>query len=208
MPDDSPIHWKQKGYNPDFIRSVLARQQVPKCGSGPVTRIPGVPLWVSDLINEIARKHCVRVARIIGKDRSSAVVIARNEVLYEVRRRNPRLSFPKIGLWFGRDHTAVMFAIASHARRNNLPKLTEFDLDRHSAARKRFIEKRRVKRGAAARNIRPSHHESESQSGVHRHEIQNQGRKTSSPKRPAAPQQCLANPIRPDQPKCAAKGDE
>lgn len=165
MPDDIPINWKQKGYNPVFVRSVLARRHVPKFVSGPDVRIPGVPVWVSDLINEIARKHCVPVSGIIGKDRTSDAVTARNEVLYEVRRKNPRLSFPKIGLWFGRDHTAVMFAIASHARRNNLPKLTEFDLDRHSAARRRFIEKRRAKRAAGGR-IPPSRHDSESQSGV------------------------------------------
>lgn len=166
MPDEHQDSWKRRGYNPEFVRSVLARRQVPRPGAGRLVRVPGVPLWVSELINETARNHGLDVSRITGKDRSSNAVIARNEVLYEVRRKNPRLSFPKIGMWFGRDHTAVMFAIASHARRNDLPKLTEFDLDRHRAARKRFIEKRKKQRRAARRNVLPLDNETESQSGV------------------------------------------
>ncbi len=166
MPDEHPNSWKQQGYNPDFVKSVLARRQVSQSAPGRIVRVPGVPLWVSELINESARNHGLDVGRITSKDRSSDAVIARNEVLYEVRRKNPRLSFPKIGMWFGRDHTAVMFAIASHARRNDLPKLTEFDLDRHSAARKRYIEKRKRQRGSSRRIVLPLRLKSTNQSGV------------------------------------------
>lgn len=167
MPDEHPNSWRKRGYNPEFVRSVLARRRkMPQPGRGCVVRVPGVPLWVSELINETALKHGMDVGRITGKDRSVGAVNARNEVLYEVRRTNPRLSFPKIGMWFGRDHTAVMFAIASHARCNGLPKLTGFDLDRHHAARRRFIEKRRQQREAIRRNAHALDRETENPSGA------------------------------------------
>ncbi len=166
MPDEDANSSKYRGYNPDFVRRALARQHLLQPAAGQPVRVPGVPLWVSELINETARNHSLDVSIIMGKDRSSAVVTARNEILYEVRRKNPRLSFPKIGIWFRRDHTAVMFAIATHARRNALPKLTEFDLDRHNAARKRFIDKRKMQRRVLRENSRTPDREPDSQPGV------------------------------------------
>lgn len=171
MSDEIASGWKHRGYNPEFVKKALARRSVSLPAAGQPVRVSGVPLWVSDLVNLVARNHQIDVGRIMGKDRSQDAVIARNEVLYEVRRKNPVLSFPKIGFWFNRDHTAVMFAIATHARRNFLPKLTEFDLDSHAAARKRFVDKRKRQRWAARRrgpepDLSPKTG-SENQSGVH-----------------------------------------
>ena len=146
-----------RGYNPKFVRTVLARrhrdgqsaqlrQGRPDPGRQPMRRIAGVPSWVSEIINETAAKYRIGAGEMLGRSRQVRVVAARNEMFYRIREKNPQLSFPKIGLWFGRDHTAVMFAIASHARRNGLPELTGFDLDGHNAARARFAEKRRRQR--------------------------------------------------------------
>lgn len=133
-------------YNPDFVRHVQARHGPPPRIDTGSLRIEGVPRWVSDLVNRVAARRRVAVRDVLSRNRNRQVAAARDEIFYLIRQRNPNLSFPRIGQWFDRHHTAVMFSVAKHAERTGLPKLTGYELDAHRKARRRFIEKRRVGR--------------------------------------------------------------
>ncbi len=73
------------------------------------------------VIQEVAGKHGGRVEDMIGESRVHKIVLARQEAMYEIRRRFPLYSLPRIGRLFGdRDHTTALHGIKTHARRNNL----------------------------------------------------------------------------------------
>lgn len=103
---------------------------------------PPLPPRVAAIIMEVANR-CEQFASDIMSDcRKRQTVKARNEIIYRLRMLEPTPSFPMIGKWMGRDHTSCMWSTARHARDNNLPEITTYDVDQvrrnNAAARARY----------------------------------------------------------------------
>lgn len=108
---------------------------------------------VASIIMEVSNR-CEQFASDIMSDcRKRITVKARNEIIYRLRLLEPMPSFPMIGKWMGRDHTSCMWAVARHARDNNLPSITTYDSEKvrknNAAARARH----RLKKVAASRLV-------------------------------------------------------
>lgn len=104
----------------------------------------GVPVWVVNLLIEIADKHGLSPADLAGRSRAQPVVRARSELVYRMRERKPALSVCQIGGFLGRDHTGVIHGIALHSRLTGEPKLTEYDLDAALARKARAYREKAV----------------------------------------------------------------
>jgi hypothetical protein len=87
------------------------------------------PEWIEALVMDVAEEHGVSPFDLMRNCQRIDVVRVRNRVLYEIRKLKPRMSYPRIGVIFGKDHTSIIHAIAKHAADNNLPALTRYDLD-------------------------------------------------------------------------------
>ena len=61
---------------------------------------------------EIARKHHVTLAELLGRRRRGPETSARHELWHRLYEEIP--SLPKLGEIFGRDHTTVMAAVHKH----------------------------------------------------------------------------------------------
>lgn len=59
-----------------------------------------------------AQKHNVKMSDILSRSRKAHIARARHEAFYLSRRDG--FSYPKIGRFFGRDHTTVMHGIKRH----------------------------------------------------------------------------------------------
>ena len=82
------------------------------------------------IIREVAIKHGVTTADMRGISRKVKFVRARQEAVYEVKKRL-NLSLPLIGRVMGnKDHTTVLHGIRKHAQMNNLPHLGALKGDR------------------------------------------------------------------------------
>jgi len=69
------------------------------------------------IARDVAVKHDLTLADLIGPSRLAPVVKARHEAMHRVRRETSH-SLPRIGQLFGgRDHTTVMNAVRRHAQR-------------------------------------------------------------------------------------------
>ena len=78
----------------------------------------GTPITKRDpdmLAAEIAAKHGVRVANMLGKGRFHHLVVARAELYATLRAWG--WSYPAIGVFVGRDHTTVILALSSPEKR-------------------------------------------------------------------------------------------
>ena len=115
-----------------------------------VMRHNGMPVWVRGIVFDAAVKHGVSAASIVLKLRARAVVAARNEALYRVKEANPDLSLPKIGGWFGMDHTTVIYALARHAEATGDCPLTDYNLDKALRARRAANRKARLQNQSEA----------------------------------------------------------
>lgn len=73
------------------------------------------PSMSGQIIAEVARKHGLGVKDLTGPHRASNVVLARNEAVWRMRTET-KLSFPQIGLKFGRDHTTMLHSYRQHAK--------------------------------------------------------------------------------------------
>jgi chromosomal replication initiation ATPase DnaA len=82
------------------------------------------------ILREVAFRHGIDVAAIIGPDRYEEIVAARHEAAFEIRARC-RLSTPGIGRLLNRDHQTIIHAIRKVAAVR--PK----DIDPALACRKR-----------------------------------------------------------------------
>jgi chromosomal replication initiation ATPase DnaA len=83
-----------------------------------------------NVIREIAEKHGLTPAHLTGAQRTAFIAHARQEAMFEIRRRHPALSLPQIGKLFGdKDHTTVLHAIRTHAERSGqeLPASNYYD---------------------------------------------------------------------------------
>lgn len=83
------------------------------------------PDWVAAIIRDCAAKHGVRVSDILRKPcRHRPVVRARHEAIYRVKAAKPHLSAGRIGTWFHRDHTTILYALAKYQATHRVTELT------------------------------------------------------------------------------------
>lgn len=69
------------------------------------------------IVKEVAAKHGVTVEDLVGRSRVPAIVAARHEAMFRVRKETTH-SLPHIGRLFGgRDHSTVLNAMRRHAER-------------------------------------------------------------------------------------------
>jgi len=94
-------------------------------------------------IKEVAKWHGVSVRLILSPDRHRCVVAARNAA-YWLLWFKYGYSLPKIGRFFGRNHTTVLFGIGAHQGRISGPRCW------HEA----YTRKKRNNARAAIRNWR------------------------------------------------------
>lgn len=63
------------------------------------------------VIEVVALKHDVLPEEILGVSRKKEIVKARHEAIFEVHRRFHKLSLPRLGQIFNRDHTTILHAL-------------------------------------------------------------------------------------------------
>lgn len=69
------------------------------------------------IIAEVAERHGLTAAHLIGRQLIRAVVLARQEAMWELRQRT-KLSTPQIGHLLGdRDHSTVLHGAKAHRAR-------------------------------------------------------------------------------------------
>jgi len=68
-----------------------------------------MPDSVGEVIIEVARKHGLPAAQVLGDSRRRPYFVARREAMIELDGRG--FSSPMIGNWFGRNHTTVLAAL-------------------------------------------------------------------------------------------------
>jgi len=74
----------------------------------------------AEIIEQVAEKHDINPIDIIGPWRGRLVIPARFEAAYRMRAETNH-SYPKIGkILGGRDHTTIMHAVKTHAKKNGL----------------------------------------------------------------------------------------
>lgn len=106
-------------------RKRLAAEAAARDPLGPLRRA-GFPGWAINIICRVAAKHDIAPTTLITSPRR-AVAYARYEAIYEMKREKPSVSSSKMGRWFRRDHTSILYGIARHAAINNLTQLSNFD---------------------------------------------------------------------------------
>ena len=79
----------------------------------------GADRWI-DIVNEVAKEFRVTAAEIVGPSRKVRICRARHHAMYRVRNEvvidGKPASYPRIGRWFGRDHTTVLNAYRRHGK--------------------------------------------------------------------------------------------
>ena len=124
------------GYNPEFLRKVRAKQKQAEAEAEALKakelirrnnekKLAGFNVDAANVLAEIAAKHGVPIEVIWGNSRTQVASAERHEACYELRRRLPWLSWPRIASYIGgRDHTTAIHGAAIHAARNGLPPVT------------------------------------------------------------------------------------
>ncbi len=110
----------------------------------------GMPAWARAIVAEVADRNGVFLTEIAGKTRTRKVVAARNEAAYLVKAAKPEVPVLRMSGWFGRDHTTILFALASHAEKTGAPRLTTYNLAltrRRNAANQSSARKRARQNG-------------------------------------------------------------
>jgi len=78
----------------------------------PIT-IAAVPSWAHETVISVCEAHRITVDQLVGQRRHRAFVQARHEAAARLRQLGR--SFPEIGRALGgRDHTTIMYAVASY----------------------------------------------------------------------------------------------
>lgn len=67
-------------------------------------------------IEAVAKRHGLPLACILGARRTRPVSIARHEAYWEIK-TTFGLSYPRLGVIFGRDHTSIMHGVRKHEER-------------------------------------------------------------------------------------------
>lgn len=87
----------------------------------PPSGSPRLPIGIWQIFSDVADKHDMAVADIRSDLRTQRYVAARFEVAYRLRVERG-LSYALVGKYLGRDHTAALHAVRTHAERNGLPE--------------------------------------------------------------------------------------
>ena len=70
------------------------------------------------------QRHDVPIHVIFSKAKALAIAAARREAIYRVKFEKPSVSSGQLGLWFGRDHSTIIFALARFQELTGAPVLT------------------------------------------------------------------------------------
>ncbi|MER8848539.1 MULTISPECIES: helix-turn-helix domain-containing protein [Mesorhizobium] len=121
-----------------------------------ILRRHGMPDWALTIVREVCGRVGVRVSDVASRTKHRKVVLARNEAMYLIKARKPDVSMPMMGRWFNRDHTAVLYGIASHQDLAALPRLVGYDLDRVRQRNAEFVMRYTLRRAldSAARELK------------------------------------------------------
>ena len=74
---------------------------------------------------KVVRNDKITLDEMNSPRREKRFIYARHEAMYLVARDCSRLSYPRIGRMFDRDHTTIIFGIRAHAKRSGLPRARE-----------------------------------------------------------------------------------
>jgi chromosomal replication initiation ATPase DnaA len=95
----------------------------------------GMPEWAREIVIECCDEAGVSPLDVISGRRFKRIMGARHAALYHVcARRNAYTSIPKVGIWFGREHTSILYAIAKYAAEHDLPPLTTYSIEKRRAS--------------------------------------------------------------------------
>ena len=77
---------------------------------------PGTPDAAREVIREVAARHRLTIAELVGESRKREIAWPRIEAMARIRALTgpdgrPRYTLPRIGQFFGRDHTTVLSAV-------------------------------------------------------------------------------------------------
>lgn len=111
----------------------------------------GMPSWAREIVIRISKAHAMSPLDIVMVCRARDVVAVRYEIFYVLKTTASPVSgqepsYPQIGKWFLREHTGILWGVATHARNNGLPPVGNYDLDA-ATSRKRKRADRRLRNG-------------------------------------------------------------
>lgn len=104
----------------------------------------GMPVWARKIVEDVANRHVVGIEFLAVKCMARRVVVARNEAIYLIKAHRPMLSALVIGRWFDKDHTTILYALASHSDRTGDAKLTTYDLNMPRKRNAAFIRWKQI----------------------------------------------------------------
>lgn len=79
--------------------------------------LPSGKITAKQIIRSVAEKHGMTVEVLLSESRLKRIAHARQEAMWEIRRRT-KLSFPQIAERLGRkDHTTAWHGVRAHERR-------------------------------------------------------------------------------------------
>lgn len=87
-------------------------------------RVPMTPIRTKpkQILREVAEKHELRVADLLGPSRRRTIAWARHEAFDKIYRQT-NMSLPQIGDMFAMDHTSVLYGIWAHRKRKEQGKV-------------------------------------------------------------------------------------
>jgi chromosomal replication initiation ATPase DnaA len=77
-----------------------------------------------EVVREVAMRHRVPIHEIFGKSKAHSFAVARREAIYRVKIEKRSVSSGQLGLWFNRDHSTILFALARYQELYGAPVLT------------------------------------------------------------------------------------
>jgi len=98
-------------------------------------------LRIKDIVRIISEETGIAEKDLLGNKKPKYISHARHKMFYECKRLL-KLSANRIGQLLGFDHSAVMYGLFWHSKRNNLPQLTGFNGDKHKTASRSRYKKR------------------------------------------------------------------
>lgn len=85
-------------------------------------RVPPLPPKVKAIVEEVcAERRIKRQGAVFGRGRKKPIAWVRHEIWWRLRQLEDRggrpISYPRIGMWFDRDHTTVLAGVREHEAR-------------------------------------------------------------------------------------------
>lgn len=78
---------------------------------------PPKRILMADIVKEVAAKHRITVANLIGQSRRYEFSRPRQEAYYRAFVECPHQSYLQIAAFMNRDHTTVLFGVRKHCKR-------------------------------------------------------------------------------------------